>query len=422
MFFARPAALFSSVLLLVACSSEPTPPAASLVLLNGTVYTMDDEQPRASAVAIRDAKIVFVGDNDTARRYIGDTTRTIELDGRMLLPGFHDTHAHVLAGGSSMIGCNLNDERIGENILAMLPACLAEFDYGDDEWVIGSRWGLAAFPGGNPRKEWLDEVFGNRPAYFVDSFSHTAWVSSRALDIAGINANTADPAQGVIERDPATGEATGTLRDAAMELVSVHIPEANEAAVRAGISLGLQEAARFGITAYIDPGLNQRQASSYAAMDRDGALSARIIGSLSPLAWHAGQISEGLDALLAQREQWRGERFSADSVKVYIDGVIETETSNMLEPYSDGSNFPPFYAPDTLNALYERLHRAGLQIHTHAIGDGAIRYALDAYEHARDTIGPLNNRHHIVHLQLIDEADIPRFGELGVAASFQGAW
>jgi len=411
------------VLFAAGCGGEsPVTQPADLLLLNGAVHTMADEQPRASAVAVRDGEIVYVGTGDEAGGFTGDATRIVDLDGRMLLPGFHDTHAHVLAGGLSLEGCNLADERDRETLLAMLDDCRERLDYGEDEWVIGSRWALAAFPDGNPRKEWLDEAFGSRPAYFVDAFGHSAWVSSRALELAGIDADTPDPPQGVIERDPETGEPTGTLRDAAMDLVAAHIPQDDAEAVEAGILRGLAEAARFGITAYIEPGLDGRQARLYADLDRRGLLSARVQASLSPESWHATQIGPGLDALLADRDALSGERFSADSVKVYIDGVIETRTSYMLDPYSDGSNFPPFYEPGALAALYERLHAAGIRIHTHAIGDGAIRLALDAYEHARDAVGPLDNRHHVVHLQLVDEADIPRFGELGVAAGFQGLW
>jgi predicted amidohydrolase YtcJ len=417
-----PVTALACLVALYGCGKAPSPPAADAVLYNGAVYTMNDALPRASAVAIRDGAIVYVGDDETAQTFIGPDTHRVDLRNRMLLPGFHDTHAHVLAGGSSLTGCNMNDVRDGERIREMLHECLEKFQYGDDEWVIGSRWALAAFADGNPRKEWLDEVFGDRPAYFVDSFAHSAWVSSRALEIAGIDETTPDPAQGVIERDPQTGEATGTLRDAAMELVASHIPEDDDEAVLAGIQRGLQEVSKFGITAYIEPGIDGRYARLYADMDRRGILTARVLGSLSSLAWHAGQMQGGLDDLLEQRAGWRGRMFRADSVKVYIDGVIETRTSNMLAPYSDGTNFPTFYTGVALKTLYEKLHREGVQIHTHAIGDGAIRLALDAYEHARDKVGPLDNRHHIVHLQLIDQADIPRFGELGVAASFQGAW
>jgi predicted amidohydrolase YtcJ len=415
----RARAALLAVALLGGCEAPDHP---DTVYYNGAVYTMTAEHARVSAVAVRDGAILYAGDDAAAQALAGPETVRVDLAGRMMLPGFHDTHAHVLAGGISLYGCNLDDVRDGERILAMLPGCLAEYRYAEDAWVIGSRWGLAAFAGGNPRKEWLDAVFGARPAYFVDSFSHSAWVSSKALEIAGISAHTPDPPHGVIERDPVTGEPTGTLRDTAMELDAAHIPPATAEEIAAGITRGQQEAARFGITAYIEPGLNAQQARIYRQLDSDGRLGARVQGSLSPLGWSAGEVGEGLFELVDELGSLAGERFRTGSVKIYIDGVIETRTSHLLQPYDDHSNFPPFYDRESLYSIYERLHAQGVQIHTHAIGDGAIRLALDAYERARDRSGPLDNRHHIVHLQLIDPADIPRFGQLGVAAGFQGLW
>lgn len=397
------------------------PPAATQVFLDAAVWTGNLAQPVAEAVAVRGETIAFVGGNDGARTLIGPETVVHELGGASLLPGFHDAHAHVLAGGSTLLSCDLKDERDLARLRALLQSCAQNRQYGADEWVVGNRWPLAAFENGAPPKSWLDEAFGKRPAYFVDSFGHSAWVSSRALEIAGIDALTPDPPQGMIEHDP-TGAPNGTLRDDAMQLVASHIPPPSDAELEEHLRLGLAEAAKFGITAFIEPGLDARQAALYQQFDRAGKLTARVLGSLSPRGVSAGAFGDDIWPLLAQRQNLESPKFKTHSVKVYVDGVIETRTSNMLEPYTDGSNFPPFYAPQDLNALYVRLDAAGLQIHTHAIGDGAIRLALDAYAAARAANGANDNRHPIVHLQLIDEADIPRFAQLDVAASFQGLW
>ena len=415
------AAGIASTLLFVELPAWAQGPADA-VFYNGAIYTMNAQGSRASAVAIRDGEIVYVGDDQTALALAGDASATTNLQGRMMLPGFHDVHAHILAGGMSLSGCDLEDFRDQARALAELASCAREFAYADDEWVIGAHWALAAFPDGNPRKEWLDAVFGDRPAYFVDTFSHSAWVSTKALEMAGITSQTPDPPQGVIEKDPVTGEPTGTLRDAAMELVAALVPAASADDFEAGILRGIEEAKAVGITAYIEPGLNPEQTRVYQALDRRGELKPRVVGSLSPLSWDAGATDDRLFAQLDAQGQIAGKRFRTGSVKIYIDGVLETRTSYLLAPYEDGSNFPPFYARDALLPLYAKLHGMGVQIHTHAIGDGAIRLALDAYEHARDQVGDLDNRHHIVHLQLIDAVDIPRFAELGVAASFQGMW
>ena len=415
----------TSVLLFIAvlpaCTSN-TDSGAERVFVNGAVYTVDQNRSWAEAVAIKDGEIVFVGSSDNANAFIGSDTEVTDLDGKMLMPGFHDAHAHVRFGGLSESECNLQDELDIDEIRKLLIACKEKYDYGPDEWVLGGQWPLAAFPDGNPTKDMLDEVFGDRPAFFGDSFGHNAWASSRALEIAGIDASTPDPDQGVIVRDPASGEPTGTLREAAMELMDVHIPEATPEEGYAGLIAGLKTANSFGITAYTEPGSTEDNIAPYVLADRRGELTARVVASLSTIGDLPGKFGPEIFDLLAKRDQFRGAFLNVDSVKVYIDGVIETQTSYMLEPYLDGSNFPSFYEADELGALYQKLDQKGLQIHTHAIGDAAIRAALDAYEHALFENGPNNNRHQIVHLQLINEQDIARFAELNVAANFQCMW
>lgn len=414
--------------LLAGCEPAPddpdgaeAPPNASIVFLHGGVWTADPGQPWAQALAVRDERIVYVGDNPGAEALVGPGTELYDLSGKMLLPGFHDAHAHVLAGGSTLTRCDLQDTRDPPRLRALLQGCAEQRRYGPDEWVLGNRWPLAAFERGMPPKHWLDEAFEGRPAFFLDSFGHNGWVSSRALEIAGIDATTPDPPQGRIERGP-DGTPNGTLRDDAIALVTRHIPAPTDAELDEHLERGLAEVSRFGITAYVEPGLDQREARTYQRSDAAGRLHARVLGSLSPESEAAAAFGEDIWPLVELRHELESARFRTHSVKVYIDGVIEAETSFMLQPYHSGSNFPPFYPPAELNELYRRLDAEGLQIHTHAIGDGAIRQALDAYAYARDANGPNDNRHQIVHLQLIDEADIPRFGELGVAANFQGLW
>ncbi|HSD69500.1 MAG TPA: amidohydrolase [Woeseiaceae bacterium] len=408
-------------LLAIACDTAPPLPA-DRVYLNGAVYTFDDERRKVEALAIRDGVVIFAGSSTAAARFIDDRTDVTDLRQRMLMPGFHDAHAHVIAAGLAKAGCNLEDERDHELIRETLEACAGSGDVSPDEWVRGSRWPLAAFADGRPPMRWLDEIFGGRPAYFVDSFAHSAWVSSRALQIAGIDRNTPDPVNGVIERDPLTGAPIGVLRDAAMDLVARHLPEPTAAELATALKAALGDVRRYGITAYIEPGLSEPYLLAYRTADQSDKLTARVLASLSPLAWDAGRFGDDIFGLLEKRATFRGNYLHTDSVKVYIDGVIETRTSFMLRPYSGGGNFPPFYPADELALLYQKLDALGLQIHTHAIGDGAIRLALNAYEHARLVNGPNDNRHQIVHLQLIDAEDIPRFGALDVAANFQCLW
>lgn len=410
-----------AALLAGACDTAPPLPA-DRVYLNGAIYTFDDQHRKVEALAIRDGAVIFAGSSTAAARFINEQTEVTDLRQRMLMPGFHDAHAHVIAAGLAKAGCNLEDERDHALIREMLEACAGSGDAGPDEWVRGSRWALAAFADGRPPMQWLDEIFAGRPVYLVDSFAHSAWVSSRALQIAGIDGNTPNPPNGVIERDAATGAAVGVLRDAAMDLVARHLPEPTAAELAAALRTALGDVRRYGITAYVEPGLSEPYLLAYRAADETGKLTARVQASLSPIAWDAGRFGDEIYELVEKRASFRGKYLHTDSVKVYIDGVIETRTSFMLRPYTGGDNFPPFYPADELSTLYRNLDAMGLQIHTHAIGDGAIRLALNAYETARQANGPKDNRHQIVHLQLIDADDIPRFAALDVAANFQCLW
>jgi hypothetical protein len=303
-----------------------------------------------------------------------------------------------------------------------LNECAKNLNLKKDEWLTGGGWELFDFPDGNPSSEILDEIFGDRAVFLSDAFGHNGWVSSKALEIAGINSATLDPPNGKIVRDPITGKATGTLRDSAMYLILEWLPKLTVKQQYEALILGIKEANKFGITAFIEPGVDQRRARLYKNLEDNEDLTARVMLALSPINSLPGSVGSELFDLLAEREQYRGRYLNPDSVKIYIDGVIETQTSNMLEPYNDGSNSPPFYNQTELDELFQRLDEMKVQIHTHAIGDGAIRNALDAYEYAFLENGPNDNRHLIVHLQLIDDEDHSRFGELGVAANFQCLW
>lgn len=413
--------ILSLIALLLIASCQP-PQYADIVFRGGAVVTMDDERSHAQAAAVYDGKIIFVGSNQNADSLIGIDTKIIELEGKMLMPSFHDGHSHVRAGGSSLNGCSLHSAIDIPAIRNQLIECANSKNYGIDEWVVGSGWPLAAFPEAGPTSAMLDEVFDDRPAVFFDAFGHNAWLSSRALELAKIDKTTPDPSQGVIVRDIGTGIPTGTLRDSAVSSVLSILPAEEDEDRYSDLLAGIREANKFGITAFIDPGVTEQGLMDYQTADRRHELSARVITSLSPIGSLPDKFGPEIFDLLLTRDKYRSDLVDVDSVKVYIDGVIETRTSFMLEPYLDGSNFPPFYQLTELKELYAKLDMLGIQIHTHAIGDAAIRSALDAYEHTIAVNGQNDNRHQIVHLQLIDDEDIPRFGELNIAANFQCMW
>jgi predicted amidohydrolase YtcJ len=384
---------------------------------------MDAARTRAEAVAVADGRIVAVGSDAALADYVGAETEVVDLAGGTLLPAFHDSHVHPVYGGVASLWCSLEEETSVEAIRAKLVEC-ASLEAEPGDWFRGSLWDLAAFPAGNAPKELLDEILPDRPAYLMGADGHSAWVNSRALEIAGIDRSTRAPALGVIERDPRTGEPSGTLREAAMELVSRHLPAVTEEQHREGLRRAVRMANGFGITAWVDPGVGEAYLDTYRALDRSGELTVRSRVAVefgTTLVNDAG----GGEALLERRAEWESDRVDTDSVKLYIDGVLEGQTAALMEPYLGGDerNVGSLnFTPDRLKDLVTRFDAEGLQVHMHAIGDRAVRVALDAVEAARRANGQRDNRHYLAHLQLIDEADIPRFASLDVGASFQAFW
>jgi predicted amidohydrolase YtcJ len=411
--------LIAAVLVSVSCGRKEAVRPADLILMNGAVYTMDKAQPRAEAVAVAADKIVYAGPARGAGRFKGSGTKTIDLGGRMVLPGFQDSHIHLIEGGIETSQCNLGGLQTREAVFAAIRDYAAGRP--DEKWITGGRWELPVFPAANPTKEDLDKLVPDRPACLSSADGHSAWVNSRALKIAGITRNTPDPTGGRIERDPKTGEPTGTLRESAAGLVEEHIPELGADAYIKGLREGLEMARRFGITSIIEANAGEKILDAYSALDKSGELTLRVLASLHV---ETGKGPSEVDRLVKLRETYQGPHLRATTAKIFADGVVESHTAALLEPYLDrpGDRGAPLLEPGTFNRLAVALDAAGFQIQVHAIGDRAIRMALDAMEAAGRANGLRDLRHHICHLELIDPADIPRFKALGVVANFQALW
>jgi predicted amidohydrolase YtcJ len=397
---------------------------ADRAFLNGAVYTVDGDRSWAEAVAVKDGRIAYVGDNEGAAHYVTTDTEIVDLLGRMLLPGFHDSHIHIMIGTMAELECSLLRLETPEEVAVRVQECTALDGIGEERWILGGGWGEWLWPEANPQKGLLDGLFPDRPVYLESSFGHAAWVNSKAMKIAGIDADTQSPPAGVIERDPETGEPSGTLRDAAMLLVKNKVPSMTLAQRTDRVRAGMALAHSVGITAVIEPGLDAELLQPILNLADAGELDMRVLGSLSPINWQPGVFDEGVFQFLEGRAKWRRENLDVDSVKIYMDGVIEYGTSPLLEPYADehyGSG-QFFYSQEDVNRYMTRFDAMGLQVHVHAIGDAAIRRALDGFEAMRETNGMSDNRHQIVHLQLIHEDDRSRFGKLNVGAVFQPLW
>ena len=420
----RHAAICLFVLLTVACGGGADVSTADRVFTNGAIYTVDPDRSWAEAVAIANGKIVYVGDQAGLEPWIGESTRVSDLDGKMLLPGIHDSHIHILIGILAEEDCSLELLQSVEAIEARLEQCTALDGYGDENWIFGGGWLDWVFPEANPNRKLLDRHFPDRPVYLRSSFGHAAWVNARALELAGIDAATPNPPGGVIERDPETGEPTGTLRESAMMLVLGHVPESSLETDIQRVRAAIEYANSFGITSVIEPGFDGGLMTPLLAVDEAGDLTLRTMVALSPINWQAAAFDDSIFDMLARRAEWRRPNINVDSIKIYIDGVIEYGTAAMLEPYENAKwgNGMFFYTQEEVDDYLTRFDAMGINIQAHAIGDAGIRMALDGFEAMRETNGYSDNRHQVIHLQLIDDTDIPRFSALDIGANFQALW
>ncbi|HMA52837.1 MAG TPA: amidohydrolase, partial [Acidobacteriota bacterium] len=412
------ALLVAAATLAASCGSAPVE-RAELILTNAAITTMAPGRPRAEALAVAAGKIVYVGDSRKALRRRGPATRVVDLGGRMVLPAFQDSHIHLVTGGVELGLCDLNGLRSREEVLAKVRDYAAA--HPDAAWITGGGWDLPLFPQANPRKEDLDALVPDRPVVLDSADGHSAWVNSRALALAGVTRDTPDPAGGRIERDPKTGSPTGTLRESAAGLVERLVPDRSPADYIKGLRAGLALANRFGIASIVEASAGPEILDAYAAFDKTGELTVRVLASLTV---DTDRGAAEVPRLARLRRQYAGSRLKATAAKIFADGVMEPHTAALLEPYVDrpGDRGTPLLEPEAFDALARALDLAGFQIHVHAIGDRAVRMALDAFEAAGRSNGFRDLRHHIAHLELIDPADIPRFKRLDAAANFQALW
>jgi predicted amidohydrolase YtcJ len=418
-------------------------PQADLLFDNGPVFTPSGSTtggaaaPARQAVAVGGGRVLAVG--PAALELAGPRTERFDLAGRLLAPGFQDSHIHAIFGGIELGQCDLSALRTVEEYLAAIG------DYArahpERTWITGGGWSLESFPGGLPTAAALDAVVPDRPVFLPNRDHHGAWVNSRALMLAGITRETPDPADGRIERDE-RGVPTGMLQEGATGLVHGLLPETSAAEFDAALDRAQALLHSLGITGWQDAlvgaglggtdnfGVYLRAASS-------GRLTARVRGALW---WErdrgAEQIARFVERRAAGRSAGNG-RFDPGSVKIMQDGIIENRTAALNSPYlsprspcacggtvqpSDGTSGLSFVDPGKLGGYVVELDRLGFQVHFHALGDRAVREALDAVEAALAANGQLGNRHHLAHLQVVHPQDVPRFGALGATANIQPLW
>jgi predicted amidohydrolase YtcJ len=401
--------------------------AADLILANGAVYTVDAAGRWAQAVAVRGDRIAAVGTDVDVRELAGAGTEMIDLRGRMVLPGFQDAHVHAPAAGLDRLRCDLSALHSAEGYLEEIRS------YADAHpeagWILGGGWAMDVFPGGTPSAAELDRAVADRPVFLSNRDNHAAWVNSRALEMAGVDAATVDPWDGRIERENG-GRPQGTLHEGAMTLVRRIAPPASPQEVEQAVLIGQRYLHSLGITAWQDAIVGEYPTMPdtrdvYPALAGRGALTARVVGALW---WERGRGVEQIADRIAERERTSNGRYRATSVKIMLDGVCENRTARMLEPYLGGNGDATqergrsYVDPAELPGVVTRLDAEGFQVHIHVIGDGAVRDALDAIEAARRANGWSDRRHHLAHMQVVHPDDLPRFRQLGVVANGQPLW
>jgi len=403
------AAALAALAAVAAAPRPPAFPAADRVFLGGRIWTADPSRPRAQALALAGDAIVAVGTDPEVRRYVGPATQTVDLRGRFVAPGFNDAHLHFLVVENADLTGAASVEEVQGRIRAYAAA------HPDQAWVTGRGWVYGAFPGSLPDRRQLDAAVADRPAFMTSYDGHSAWANSKALQVAGITRDTRDPDHGVIVRDE-KGEPTGALKESASRLVGRLVPPASAEDRYAALKRRLEEAASYGLTSAQNASIAAADVAAYERVAAEGGLKVRFYFALPMVKDIA---ADDLAHYKAMRTKYPGPLMKFGAVKGFVDGVVESKTAAMLEPYPGGGTGELNWTSDDLDRTVVLYDREGFQVFLHAIGDKAIRMALDAYERAAQANGTSGRRHRVEHIEAPTRADIARFKPLGVIASTQ---
>ena len=403
------------MLLMAGLGIADAQPSASLVLLNGKIWTVNDRQPRAEAVACLGSRIVAVGSNGEIRKWIGAGTEAIDLGGKLVLPGFNDAHVHFFSGGENLASVQLRDAKSEEELRRRIAEFAAKQPAG--RWITGGDWDHENWtPARLPTRQSIDAVTTGHPVFVNRLDGHMALANSEALRLAGITRDTPDPPGGTIVRD-AAGEPTGVLKDAAMERMYRTIPAPSQDQIADAVRAAMRYAAENGVTSVQDMSASPEILRVYQTLLARGELTVRISGHQPLAAWQR-LAAVGLHA------GFGGEKLHIGGLKGFADGSLGSTTALLFEPYLDAPNTSGLANSEMIPESKMQAHilgadRAGLQVAVHAIGDKANHIILGMYEEAERQNGARDRRFRIEHAQHLRTEDIPRFGKLHVIASMQ---
>ncbi len=411
-------------MLIASCNARQQVPEADIVYRNGKIYTVNDKQPWAEAVAIKDGKFLKVGSNAEMESVTGAKTQAVDLGGKFVMPGIVDLHVHPFATPLfNMINLNFSDPTDPDKMLAELKA-FAEANP-DKKWIRAGSWGVGVFPNNSPSKTLLDEIIPDRPVVLIDQTGHAYWLNSKALGRAGITAETPTNELYIIDKDPKTGEPTGTVRESAMRLVEQAAEQPTPAEYSKAFKVVFREFNSEGVTSMQTGEGNAYWLDVAQTLDRSGQLTMRLFIGWD---WHmhltTPYSNEEMDKQIANRAKYASDMIDPNFVKIFTDGTPDGYAVPFLEPYSDGSgNFGKGkVSPGELRDLVVAFDAQGIGVFMHALGDASVRAALDAIEAARKSNGDTGVRHKVAHLMLVHPDDLSRFATIpGVGAEISPA-
>lgn len=410
-------------------AGEPAPApapqtAADTILENGVIYTIDGKNTVAEAIAVKGDKILYVGSDTGAAAYTGIATQVVDLKGKTVMPGFIDGHVHAPGTAlTELYDIYLYDSLTKDATLASIKEFVDANPDLDVYWGSGYSLGISDDPKG-PKKEWLDEICADKPIILTSLDGHNRWLNSKALEMNGITKDTPNPAGGLVHKDPVTGEPWGNLTDASslLTMAQTYSPEQEAEAIKY-----FQESMNgWGYTSIMSIAPIDVDPARYEELEDQDKLTMRV--NLAGLIDNDTPFEPQLQAVVDMKKKYESDLIDVTTTKYFADGVVEGTTAYLLEPYAPEAGLDPDYRgefywdPDELDQYFDKTMKAGFQIHVHSIGDASTRLVLDSFEYAQEHNPSIKARNAITHLQVVDDADKPRFGKLGVIAVMQPYW
>jgi predicted amidohydrolase YtcJ len=393
---------------------------ADTIFVNGNVYTVNERQPRADAIAVKSDRIIFIGLSTDTEKLRGDKTRVIDLKGNTVTPGFTDSHCHIFGIGEREMNLNLEGTNSLEDFLAKVRQRAAKTERG--KWLTGRGW-IETFwkPPQFPTRADLDKAAPENPVFLTRADGHAAVANSLALKIAGLTSGTPNPFGGEILKDKATGEPTGVLLDNARDLIAKNIPRPTEAEREQAFLLGIEREIKLGWCEIQNAGSELADQEIMRRAFGSGQIKLRVINAAYGPGEAAQKLLQDGPTLNAYNR-----RFTQRTIKVIFDGALGSRGAALLAPYSDKPDTSGYLTQkeSELLPMFEEALRRGIQVETHAIGDRANRIILDLYERAFQNVRVDGRkirepRWRVEHAQILSAQDIPRFAKLGVIASMQ---